>query len=96
MQLIAAYRQERIEPTRNSGVTSLFSLKQQAIVAEVRGSVTFMDAKTGRPTDIRKLGGSWPDFFSLAAMPTLRPARLTTAYATLLPSICAVSDSVSP
>ena len=63
MQLIAAYRQERIEPTRNSGVTSLFSLKQQAIVAEVRGSVTFMDAKTGRPIDIRKLGGSWPDFF---------------------------------
>lgn len=59
-QLIAAYRQEKIEPTHNNGVTSLFSLKQQAIVAEVRGSVTYMSLKTGRPVDVRTLGGNWP------------------------------------
>ncbi|KAF3065380.1 hypothetical protein GL218_02688 [Daldinia childiae] len=58
--LIAAYRQELIEPTRNTGITSLFSLKQQAIVAEVKGSVTYMDVKTGRPVDIRTLSGGWP------------------------------------
>ncbi|KAI1474390.1 hypothetical protein K445DRAFT_54534 [Daldinia sp. EC12] len=58
--LIAAYRQEIIEPTRNTGTTSLFSLKQQAIVAEVKGSVTYMDVKTSRPIDIRTLGGGWP------------------------------------
>jgi hypothetical protein len=62
-QLIAAYRQDRVEPTRNSGTTSLFSLKQQAIVAQVIGSVTYMDVKTGRPTDIRKLGGGWPALY---------------------------------
>lgn len=41
----------------------LFSLKQQAIVAEVRGSTTYMDAKTGRPVDIRTLGGGFPAFY---------------------------------
>ncbi|KAI3390884.1 hypothetical protein diail_8445 [Diaporthe ilicicola] len=62
-QLIAAYREDRVEPTRNSGTTSLFSLKQQAIVAQVKGSVTYMDVKTGRPIDIRSLGGGWPALY---------------------------------
>lgn len=62
-QLIAAYRQDLIEPTRNSGTTSLFSLNQQAIVAEVKGSVTFMDVKTARPVDIRTVGSGWLKLF---------------------------------
>ncbi|KAI2601773.1 hypothetical protein GGR54DRAFT_54447 [Hypoxylon sp. NC1633] len=61
--VIAAFRQEHIEPTRNSGTTVLFSLKQQAIVAEVKGSITYMDVKTARPVDIRTLGGGWPLLF---------------------------------
>ncbi|KID75878.1 uncharacterized protein G6M90_00g049490 [Metarhizium brunneum] len=61
--LIAAYRQDRIEPTRNHGTTVLFSLKQQAIVAQVRGSTTYIDAKTGRPVDIRTLGGCFPALY---------------------------------
>ncbi|KAJ7084058.1 hypothetical protein B0H15DRAFT_849922 [Mycena belliarum] len=61
--LIAAYREDLIEPTRNHGTTSLFSLKQQAIVAEVKGSATYMDVKSGRPVDIRTLGGGWPKVF---------------------------------
>lgn len=52
-----------MEPTRTNGVTSLYSLKQQAIVAELRGSVTYVDAKSGRPVDIRTLGGGWPKLF---------------------------------
>jgi hypothetical protein len=62
-QLIAAYREEAIEPTRNVGTTSLFSLQQQAIVAEVKGSVTYVDVKSGCPVDIRTLGGGWPKLF---------------------------------
>ena len=58
-QLIAAYRQDRIDPDRNNGTTSLFSLNQQAIVAEVKGSAVYMSIKTGRPVDIRTLGGGW-------------------------------------
>ncbi|RYP92150.1 hypothetical protein DL770_001731 [Monosporascus sp. CRB-9-2] len=61
--LIAAYRQDKIEPTRNSGTTVLFSLKQQVIVAEVKGSITYMDAKTARPVDIRTLGGGYPALY---------------------------------
>jgi len=62
-QLIAAYREDGIEPTRNHGTTSLFSLKQQAIVAEVKGSTTYVDVKSGRPVDIRTLGGGWANVF---------------------------------
>ena len=58
-QLIAAYRQDRIDSDRNNGTTSLYSLNQQAIVAEVKGSAVYMDIKTGRPVDIRTLGGGW-------------------------------------
>ncbi|KLJ05824.1 hypothetical protein EMPG_10742 [Blastomyces silverae] len=57
--VIGAFRQDQIEPTRNNGTTVLFSLKQQAIVAEVRGSTTYMDVKTARPVDIRTLGGGF-------------------------------------
>ncbi|KAK8046185.1 hypothetical protein PG996_014249 [Apiospora saccharicola] len=61
--LIAAFRQDAIEPTRNNGVTSLYSLRQQTIVAQAKGSTTYMDVRTGRPVDIRTLGGGWPVLF---------------------------------
>ncbi|KAI1203667.1 hypothetical protein F5X97DRAFT_283794 [Nemania serpens] len=61
--IIAAYHQGFIEPTRNNGTVSLYSLKQQAIVATVKGSTSYVDAKTGRPVDIRTLGGGWPALY---------------------------------
>ncbi|KAJ5767440.1 hypothetical protein N7533_000023 [Penicillium manginii] len=61
--VIAAYRQEKIEPTRNGGTTVLFSLQQQAIVAQIKGTTTYVDVKTGRPKDIRTLGGGFPALF---------------------------------
>ncbi|EGC45648.1 conserved hypothetical protein [Histoplasma capsulatum var. duboisii H88] len=61
--VIAAFRHDYIELTRNNGTTVLFSLKQQAVVAQVRGSVTYMDVKTGRPVDIRTLGGGFPALY---------------------------------
>lgn len=63
LQLIASFRQDYIEPTRNNGTTVLFSLKQQDIVAEVKGSTTYMDVKTACPVDIRTLGGGWPKLY---------------------------------
>lgn len=32
---------------------------------EVKGSITWMDAKTGRPIDIRTLGGGWPKLYEV-------------------------------
>ncbi|KAI0813916.1 hypothetical protein GGR55DRAFT_486787 [Xylaria sp. FL0064] len=61
--IIAAYRQGFIEPTRNNGTVSLYSLKQQAIVADVKGSTSYVDVKTGRPVDVRTLGGGWPTLY---------------------------------
>ncbi|RCI16292.1 hypothetical protein L249_1859, partial [Ophiocordyceps polyrhachis-furcata BCC 54312] len=60
--LIAAYRQDGMDPSRSHGTSVLFSLKQQAIVAEVKGFVTYVDVKTARPADIRSLG---PNFVAL-------------------------------
>ena len=48
-------------PDRSNGITSLYSLKQQAFVAEVTGWIVFMDLKTGRPVDLRTLKGGWPE-----------------------------------
>ncbi|RYP52379.1 hypothetical protein DL768_002410 [Monosporascus sp. mg162] len=61
--LIAAHREDGIEPTRNNATVSLFSLKHQTIVAEAKGCVTFIDVKTNRPVDIRTLGGGWQALF---------------------------------
>ncbi|KAI1824021.1 hypothetical protein F4861DRAFT_539483 [Xylaria intraflava] len=61
--IIAAYHQGFIEPTRNNGTVSLYSLKQQAIVANVKGSTSYVNVKTGRPVDIRTLGGNWPALY---------------------------------
>ncbi|CAI6336224.1 unnamed protein product [Periconia digitata] len=61
--LIVAWLHQSIEPTRVTGIASLFSLQQQAIVAEVKGIGTYMDVKSGRPVDIRTLGGGWPSLF---------------------------------
>ncbi|KAL9095453.1 MAG: hypothetical protein Q9165_002324 [Trypethelium subeluteriae] len=61
--LIAAYRQDQILPDRSNGTSSLFSLKQQAIVAEVKGYAAYIHASTGRPADIRTLGDGWQRLF---------------------------------
>ncbi|KAF4468630.1 hypothetical protein FALBO_4479, partial [Fusarium albosuccineum] len=61
--LIAAYREDKIEPTRNNGTTILFSIAQQAVVAEVKGYTVYINAKSGRPVDIRTAGGGWQRLF---------------------------------
>lgn len=48
---------------RNNGTTVLFSLQQQAVVAQVKGFTTYVNAKTGRPVDIRTLGGGFPALY---------------------------------
>ncbi|KAI1413989.1 hypothetical protein F5Y13DRAFT_188511 [Hypoxylon sp. FL1857] len=57
--LIAAHREEGIEPTRNNATVSLFSLKQQAIVAEAKGCVTFIDIKSNRPVEAKEFKEKW-------------------------------------
>lgn len=37
----------------------LFSLQQQAVVAQVQGTSMYVDVKTGRPRDIRTYGGGF-------------------------------------
>ncbi|KAK3192748.1 hypothetical protein K4F52_001102 [Lecanicillium sp. MT-2017a] len=58
--VIAAYRHERMDPFSNGGTSVLFSLKQQAIVAQVTGTSMHVDVRTGRRRDIRTLGGGFP------------------------------------
>ncbi|CZR47884.1 uncharacterized protein FPRO_13551 [Fusarium proliferatum ET1] len=61
--LIVANREEKFTPNHNIGTTVLFSLQQQAVVAQVTGSITYIDAKTGRPIDIRTVSDGWAKLY---------------------------------
>ncbi|ETS74344.1 hypothetical protein PFICI_14210 [Pestalotiopsis fici W106-1] len=80
--LIVAYRQDLIEPTRNHGTTILFSLNQQAIVAEVKGSFTYMNATTGRPINIHNLGGGWARLYEGFTIQSQQAAALKAKWET--------------
>lgn len=54
-----ANREEKFTPNHNIGTTVLFSLQQQAVVAQVTGFITYINAKTGRPIDIRTVSDGW-------------------------------------
>ncbi|KAI1767456.1 hypothetical protein GGR53DRAFT_463353 [Hypoxylon sp. FL1150] len=41
----------------------LWTEDQDPFVAEAKGSVTYMNAATGRPIDIRTLGCGWPRLY---------------------------------
>ena len=62
--LLITHRLTEVRPDRYHGVTSVWSLRQQAIVAESTGWIVFYDFRTGRPADIVKEGGVWKDLYN--------------------------------
>lgn len=73
-KLITANRLTEILPDRYYGITSVWSLKQQAIVAENRGYVVFFDYSKGKPANLLQAGGVYAD---LHAALTKRVAAAT-------------------
>ena len=55
--LLIANRLTDVRPDRYHGVTSIWSLRQQAIVAESTGWIVFYDFETGRQGDLVRKGG---------------------------------------
>ena len=63
-QLILAHRVTKVLPDRYYGITSVWSLRQQAIVADAQGYVVFFDYDTGKPADLVKAGGTHLDLYN--------------------------------
>lgn len=52
-----------VYPDRYFGVTSIWSLKQQAIVADCKGYVVFFNFDEGKPANLLKAGGVHKDLY---------------------------------
>ena len=48
-------------PDRYFAITSMWSLRQQAIVAQTRGYVVFFDYTKGKPANLIEAGGVYTD-----------------------------------
>lgn len=58
-----ANRVDEVKPDRYHATTTMWSLKQQAIVAESHGWVVFFDYSTGRPANLLEAGGVHADLY---------------------------------
>lgn len=56
VQLIVGNRLSELQPDRYFTTTTIWSLRQQAVVAECKGYVVFMDFSTGRPANLLEVG----------------------------------------
>jgi hypothetical protein len=54
---------KEVLPDRYFGVNTIWSLKQQAIVAETTGWVVFFDHDKGKVANLLNVGGVWADLY---------------------------------
>jgi len=54
--LIVGNRLSEVKPDRYFTTTTIWSLRQQAVVAEARGYVVFLNFSTGRPANLIEAG----------------------------------------
>jgi len=62
-QIIVANHITEVKGDRYFGVTTMWSVNQQAIVAEVRGWIVFFDFEKGKTVDLRERGGEYKALF---------------------------------
>jgi len=62
--IIVAHTLTQALPDRYFGITTIWSVNQQAIVAEVKGWVVFFDYEKGRVADLEKLGGVYAELLA--------------------------------
>ncbi|KAF1948193.1 hypothetical protein CC80DRAFT_498318 [Byssothecium circinans] len=54
--VLVGNRLSRVQPDRYFTTTTIWSLRQQDVVAECAGWIVFVDFKTGKPADLTKAG----------------------------------------
>ncbi|KAI1812264.1 hypothetical protein GGS20DRAFT_558821 [Poronia punctata] len=61
--IIVANRIDQVKPDRYHVTTTMWSLRQQAPVAESNGWVVFFDYSKGKPASLTQLGGVYNDLY---------------------------------
>ena len=64
LQLIVANRITEVLPDRYYGITTMWSLLQQAVVAEMKGYVVFFDYRCNKSADLTAAGGRYTELHS--------------------------------
>ncbi|MCJ1356674.1 MAG: hypothetical protein MMC33_006669 [Icmadophila ericetorum] len=78
--LIVANRLTDILPDRYHGITSIWSLRQQALVAEIRGWMVFVDVKVNKPANLVKAGGVYLDLHSALTRRVIESRKLASKW----------------
>ncbi|TGO90645.1 hypothetical protein BPOR_0056g00170 [Botrytis porri] len=55
----------KVLPDQYFGVTTIWSLRQQAIVAKITGYVSFFNYDTGKPANFIEVGGVYKDLYDV-------------------------------
>lgn len=63
-QLIVGNRLSEVHPDRYFTTTTIWSLRQQAIVAECKGYIVFQKFETGKPASLIEAGGPYLALYS--------------------------------
>jgi hypothetical protein len=61
--LVIANRLTEVRADRYHGVTTIWSLKQQAVVAECSGWIVWFDFNTGKAANLLEMGGVWKTLY---------------------------------
>ena len=73
-------RLAEVHPDRYFAVTSMWSLRQQAIVAQTRGYVVFFDYGKGKPANLVEAGGVYAELHAALAERCKKSSELAAQY----------------
>lgn len=64
MQILVALRITEVKPDRYCVTTSMWSMRDQALVAEISGCVVFFDYRTAKVANLIQAGGVYRDLYN--------------------------------
>jgi hypothetical protein len=75
-----AHHITEVLPDRYYGITTMWSLKQQAIVADCRGYVVFFNFDTGKIADLVKADGAYKELYNALTQRKDREAAIAAKW----------------
>ncbi|KAH8645582.1 hypothetical protein BGZ60DRAFT_392540 [Tricladium varicosporioides] len=85
--LLVANHITEVLPDRYFGITSMWSLRQQAIVADCKGYVVFFDYDKGVPANLLEAGGVYKDLYHALVQRKERESQIEKEWEAAHPKI---------